>query len=852
MKFDKHQEILTAALLHDVGKALQRTGISPESMGARDYDFQNILPARKRDGGYTHLHALFTFLFLSQMQAEGYLPSFSEFGGRDENIILLAARHHKPSSVYDTIVSEADWISSGMDRKQYDAVVEEPPTADHHITERLSPVFEEVSLRKNKFTAFSMRYPLKCFSPEAIFPIPMAGEDKRPRDQAAAEYRLLFDHFTSGFKRIGHFLQFSNYLESLVSLLEESFWSVPSATYSAGRKAWSDISLYDHSVTTAALAHSLLLYHEETKTLTESDIRNRSLNKFLFINIDVSGIQRFIFDITVDAARGAARMLRARSFYLGLLMEGVFRILCKELGLFTVHRLVDAGGRALVLAPNLAETEERLKTIQDQVDLFCLKNFNAELTVNLSWLPASGHDLEMDRFDGFLTALNEKAQEAKLHKLSGLIGKKESHRLEKFWTDYQPGKGLCHVCQKMQAAVSDSDRHDHFICSWCRRFAILGSRIAHGNFIAYQGDEDRHDAIPVPGGCFEISRQAPQETQWSLIWDISRSAATPFARKPIPNAIPLYHDGDPVNPLLTDPGYNSSELINDAIKGIAQGAPKTFHHIALSSLRLKAGGNKYEGRPYLAVFKADVDNLGMLFGYGLRGDDGKGNRLTIGRYATFSRMMDRFFSAYLPHLFASNPDFADTYTVFAGGDDLFIIGPWTRTFLLAKRIYDDFRRYTCRNPDITLSGTLNLMKSRHPVNYIAHVAEAGLHLAKNRSLAKDSFHIWDEVLPWSVFPLLVDTKERLDGLMNDPKSKVSRGLVYDFLTLKEMKRRFESRLSLQCGAYISLFRYKLGRLRKNNAPESAVDELTRLFGNYVEGDEPLHIAIQWAVYLNRR
>ncbi|HRR42741.1 MAG TPA: type III-A CRISPR-associated protein Cas10/Csm1, partial [Syntrophales bacterium] len=441
MKLDKYQEITMAALLHDIGKALQRTGITPESLGAQDYDFQNFLPKRRHDGGYTHFHALFTFLFLSQLHDEGFLPSFSEFGGRDENIIVMAARHHNPSTVYDTIISEADWISSGMDRKQYDAAMEEPPPPDHHITERLSPVFEEISLRKNRFTTFSRRYPLERLSPGAIFPVSTEDGGKRTRDQATTEYRRIWDHFAAGIKRLGSFSQFSNYIDALTSLLEESFWSVPSATYSSGRKAWSDISLYDHSITTAALAHTLLLYHEETKTLSDSAIRDRGPSKFLFINIDVSGIQRFIFDITVDAARGAARMLRARSFYLGLLMEGVFRILCGELGLFTVHRLVDAGGRALVLAPNLADTEATLRKLQYQVDLFCLKNFNAELTVNLSWLSASGHDLEMDRFDSFLTALNEKAQEAKLRKLSGLIGKMENHRLDNFWTDYQPEKG---------------------------------------------------------------------------------------------------------------------------------------------------------------------------------------------------------------------------------------------------------------------------------------------------------------------------------------------------------------------------------------------------------------------------
>lgn len=37
--------------------------------------------------------------------------------------------------------------------------------------------------------------------------------------------------------------------------------------------------------------------------------------------------------------------------------------------------------------------------------------------------------------------------------------------------------------------------------------------------------------------------------------------------------------------------------------------------------------------------------------------------------------MNFFFVVYLPHLLKTHPDFRDVYTVFAGGDDLFLIGP---------------------------------------------------------------------------------------------------------------------------------------------------------------------------------
>jgi len=135
---------------------------------------------------------------------------------------------------------------------------------------------------------------------------------------------------------------------------------------------------------------------------------------------------------------------------------------------------------------------------------------------------------------------------------------------------------------------------------------------------------------------------------------------------------------------------------------------------------------------------------------------------------------------------------------------------------------------------------------------MATAAEAGLKKAKEESADKDSLHLWGEVLSWTQFPELVRTKDRIDQLMNDPKSKVSRGLVYDFMTLKEMKRRFTNREGLRYGAYAALFRYKMGKLAKAKAPPEVLKELIEVYGRYIEGEAPLHIAIQWAVYLNRR
>lgn len=80
--------------------------------------------------------------------------------------------------------------------------------------------------------------------------------------------------------------------------------------------------------------------------------------------------------------------------------------------------------------------------------------------------------------------------------------------------------------------------------------------------------------------------------------------------------------------------------------------------------------NKSGGKKLLGYLKADVDNLGSLFAYGL-GDDLQ-DRNSISRLATLSRMLDLFFSGRIEQLLSI--EYTDCYSVFSGGDDLLIIG----------------------------------------------------------------------------------------------------------------------------------------------------------------------------------
>ncbi len=88
------------------------------------------------------------------------------------------------------------------------------------------------------------------------------------------------------------------------------------------------------------------------------------------------------------------------------------------------------------------------------------------------------------------------------------------------------------------------------------------------------------------------------------------------------------------------------------------------------------------------TLKGDVDNLGTIFQKGLE-------KANFAKMNALSRQINQFFSLWLPAYCAEkNPNI---YTVFAGGDDFFLIGPWYSTQKLAFDMQTYFRHYVAEN-----------------------------------------------------------------------------------------------------------------------------------------------------------
>ena len=207
----------------------------------------------------------------------------------------------------------------------------------------------------------------------------------------------------------------------------------------------SDISLYDHRYLTSAIAQALYAYHQQQggKPLnTSSDKRQK---KFLLYGGDLSGIQKYIFNIDKSHSAGVAKIFRARSFYLQMVTKAV---VCETLkvGLYRVAQIMDAGGKFMLLLPNTPEVKEKLSSLELQLDQGVLKNFTANSRSNFHQIEASFNDLLLDHFNDTLSEFFDQLDTAKLRRFGAFTASESFSPIlenERYKGNYE---GNCQVC----------------------------------------------------------------------------------------------------------------------------------------------------------------------------------------------------------------------------------------------------------------------------------------------------------------------------------------------------------------------------------------------------------------------
>ncbi|HWP00003.1 MAG TPA: type III-A CRISPR-associated protein Cas10/Csm1 [Methylococcus sp.] len=845
-----------AAYLHDLGKFAERARIPQaqerDAEGNTRQAVNEGLYCPSWDGRRTHIHAAYTAIGLDLLEA--WLPElvgedmtpFAPWREKnaDDSLINAAAMHHRPQTFLQWIVATADRLASGFEREEFEGYNRASDEHEHrgrrlnHYTTRQETLLERIRLNDRTETS-EWRYPLKALSPQSIFPVRAAECENDGKDEAQARYLELWNQLLDGVKRIpaSHRHNLALWLDHFDSLWLTFTHVIPSATAGIAGNVRPDVSLYDHSKTTAALAVALWRYHHDRgddAALIQEQLRAQwdrerrdapeaqeawEDEKFLLVQGDFTGIQNFIFAEGGSTQKRAAKLLRGRSFYVSLLTDLAALRVLDALDLPPTSQVLNAAGKFLIVAPNTAETVTRLREVQEELDRWFLEHTYGQSGLLLAWLSARAADFrhgegKSSPFRSLTKRLFERLDSVKLRRFQLCGEQPASAVFEGFLDRFEHGEcridgrspGVVNIGEDTWVSELAADQIDtgkwlatqkrvlitrQPLKHYTLRLDVFGYRV---NFTESEEDTGRFGNEARTGNLVRAWDFSLPESPDAPLWN-------GYARRHIDAYVPRFGE---MNAWEAD-RYLGIENAEDF--GPDPREPKTLNHLARDDRKLDEN-NRWIGVEALMTLKGDVDNLGLIFQKGLE-------RPTFAKMAALSRQVNVFFTVYLPWL--CQKDFPNTYTVFAGGDDFFLIGPWHSMIRLACRMREEFRRYVAGNPDIHFSAGLSMTKPGLPIRQLAELAESALDKAKSHNPSKiapepkNAVTCFGQTVSWDEFGELMRREAALERAAQD--HALSTGYLYALLGYTDMAAELKSEEPRpEAALWHSHFAYRTRRL----------------------------------------
>jgi len=500
-----------------------------------------------------------------------------------------------------------------------------------------------------------------------------------------------------------------------------------------------DVSLYDYSKMAVAIAACL--------AKAEGD------KPYCFVMGDFSGIQKYIFEVATVNDTGVAKRLRARSFYVDTIIRICAQYILDEFGLARANILLQTGGKFYLLVPNNVDTVGRLEEICRYMEKYFATDFQKMITVNVVWECVDEGGI-VD-YSSTIVRLTQKLENKRNTPFSTLLhsdGKWCEEEFVLYHNDLQ-GKHLCSCCH-LKLIPSTADE-----CEQCRLQENIGQRLANARYIVYRkGDVIKGFAVL---GRYQVEITNQKDFDDAYLVEVLNQTKIEMDdyRYPISQRYMVNH-------------------VPQADKKVL-----SFTDLAQNSKGIKK----------LAALKADVDVLGYLFADGLRKKNVHYG--TISRVSTMSRMLEVFFCGQISELL-NEKNYEYVYSVFSGGDDLFLVGPWDIMMELALKIRDKFKRFCAQNEDINLSASLVRFHSKEHIATVAEWSEKQLEQAKNSvnevlypgKQGRNSISFFGEVMSWEDYREQRDNINVVSELLK--LKKISNGILHRLSKYSEMYRSY--------------------------------------------------------------
>ena len=772
----KEKEILIkGALLHDIGKVCYRTG--------------------KRIN-HSKLGGDFLEQYLKQNEEAERLLNCVRYHHKD---YLQKANLDKNDLAY--IVYEADNIASGMDRRENEG---EEKGFDPKLN--LDSIFSV--FYSDKEIQVANKYPLIYKDINKAFNYPRKDISLATNSNYEALLNKIKSHFiTKDISQIS--------INQLLQILEEGFSYVPSST---NRAEVCDISLYVHSKITSAVASCMKLYFDEQQIQDYKKYCFNSGSKifrnekiYLLISGDISGIQDFIYTIP---SKGALKTLRGRSLYIDLLLEEFIDEYLEQIGLSRANVLYSGGGHFYILAPNIEDTKKSIDKLQAKMNRWLMENIGINLYLAIGTAECSANNLMKSEAQGNLFAIvNKKLKDDKTIRYS-----KDEDFLEHIFNvekEEDTAKKECNICHNLVDKLWKYNSDEEIACEFCLNLYKLGQDILTQDLVFVISEEKIDGGIKIFGKDKDLYMYAVN------IEDIDMFKGKILR---IYSKNNLLENDLAIRLYLAD---YSAKNENDEVM--------TFDDLAKSSCKTDKGIKR------LGVLRLDVDDLGIAFSSGFVSDKDKIEDnlryATLSRYADLSKDISMFFKVAINKICAGDltgcVDFEEkafnifgiakaqkrkVNIIYAGGDDLFLVGAWDEVLEVAIDINRAFKQFT--NGKLTLSAGMAMFSPTYPISKMAEIAGLLVQMSKNRK-DKNSIALFGmetnlkangqleckHIYTWADFEMKV-CKEKMNYLLarlsfdGDKFNKLSVGksLIYRLMDLIQLAD--EDKLNIARFAYI--------------------------------------------------
>ena len=776
------------ALLHDIGKIIRRAGLDSKE----------------------HSKAGSNYLKNNNLLADRYKEIYD----------MIDYHHAKYLSSVDLkedslayIVYEADNIASGIDRVKY-----EDKQIRGNEMDSLNSIFNVIRIEKN-----NLKKTFKLFDFDKNgFNMPTSSSIKLNN----SDYKKIINHIKDN---LNTFKENIN-PEKLAIVLEACCSYFPSSSY----VDTPDISYYDHVKLTAAISACFYLYDKENNIQNFKEeyffTINRSKEKFLLVSGEFSGIQNFIYTIS---SKMAMKSLRGRSFYLELFAEHIIDEILSTLELSRINLLYSGGSHFYLLLPNTEKTKEILDIYKEKINNFILERMGTTIYFEMVYTETSAEELSNgltkeikteNKVGELFRKTSSKVSKAKLSRYSLKQLKElydENSSINKIYSYTKE----CTICKKAEdEKILENNSRDFGeeagieLCDSCKGYINLGKDISQ----LYHTNNDK----------FIIEKEC-EKLEKGVIF-------------------PKYLEGY-VNILINDKNYilknmnkihryyaiNSNYTGDKLCKNIWVGN----YNITVKDenrkgnlIEFKELVKKSKGIERLAVFRADVDNLGTLFqsGFENKGSKEPYKNVTLSKSVVLSRYLSDFFKRkinlilekkdaakdnnelfkkYCDIICENNLSPRDIVIVYSGGDDVFAIGTWNDIIEFSIDLRTAFKEFT--NDKITLSAGIGFFSENYPIHQMAEKTGNLESLAKankdsSGKIIKNSVALFGEinaelnhVYTWDIF---------IDKVLGE-KYKFIKSIT---ILNEEDKKREVEKIFVGKSKWYSLMNLIVNRLTKNN------------------------------------